>query len=62
MLIATPCNNRRTVGRGVSVGSCRGCITTSLETERIYIRAITARVQLKKSMVVGLEGLDAKTN
>jgi hypothetical protein len=27
-----------------------------------YIRTITARVQLKKTLVVGLKGLDAKTN
>jgi hypothetical protein len=32
-------------------------------SERCYIRIITAGVQLKKkSLVVGLKGLDAKTN
>jgi hypothetical protein len=30
--------------------------------EGSYIRTITARVQLKKSLVVGLKGLDPKTN
>jgi hypothetical protein len=29
---------------------------------RCYIRTITARVQLKKSLYVNFEGLDAKTN
>jgi hypothetical protein len=32
-------------------------------SERCYIRTVTARVQLKKkSLVVGLKGLDAKSN
>jgi hypothetical protein len=31
-------------------------------SEGCYIRTITARVELKKSVVVGLKGPDAKTN
>jgi hypothetical protein len=34
----------------------------AFSSERIYIRTITTNVKLKKSLVVGLKGLDAKTN
>jgi hypothetical protein len=31
-------------------------------SERLLLRTITAEVQLKKFLIVGLKGLDAKTN
>jgi hypothetical protein len=34
----------------------------SSQQRKCYIRTITASVQLKKILVVGLKGLDAKTN
>jgi hypothetical protein len=38
------------------------CVVSFSRQKRCYIRTITARIHLKKSLVVGLKELDAKTN